>query len=101
MLFFNWLAPQNQPAWVANARSKPILDDLGQRLVAALPSNPEKLILNRIHGLADQPAEGDASGADTGNGDAGNGSGDARSDQPTSIEGVIGNAKGDQPATGN
>ena len=103
MLFFNWLAPENQPAWVANARSKPVLDDLGQRLVAALPRQSRGVILDRIHGLADQPAEGDASGTDTGNGagDAGNGAGDASSDQPASIEGVIGNAKGDQPATAN
>ncbi|MEX6505044.1 CvpA family protein [Jiella sp. M17.18] len=51
MLFFNWLAPQNQPTWIANARSKPFLDDLGQKLVAALPENPERLILDKVDSL--------------------------------------------------
>ncbi|MEF2070999.1 CvpA family protein [Consotaella aegiceratis] len=68
ILFFNWLAPaETQPAWVANAQSKPWLDDLGQRLVTALPENPERMILGRL----DDDAEG--------------------SDEPTSIEGAIEN----------
>ncbi|SKA28595.1 CvpA family protein [Consotaella salsifontis] len=50
MLFFNWLVPENQPTWIANAQSKPMLDDLGQQLVAALPENPEKAILGHIRG---------------------------------------------------
>lgn len=41
MLFFNWLAQSNQPAWVANAKSKPLLDSLGQQLVNLLPEDPE------------------------------------------------------------
>ncbi|RFC66188.1 CvpA family protein [Fulvimarina endophytica] len=58
MLFFNWLAPENQPSWVANAASKPMLDDFGQDLIAALPDNPEQSILDQIDGL--NPAEEEA-----------------------------------------
>ena len=42
MLFFNWLAGANQPGWVANAKSKPLLDSLGQqagRIVAGRPGS--------------------------------------------------------------
>jgi membrane protein required for colicin V production len=47
MLFFNWfVTATNQPRWVANAKSKPILDYLGQRLVAVLPEDIEKTIFN-------------------------------------------------------
>ncbi|TDH35915.1 CvpA family protein [Pseudohoeflea suaedae] len=53
MLFFNWLvaAPQ-QPDWVANAKSKPMLDTLGARLVAMLPEDADAEILNRLKGLS-------------------------------------------------
>ena len=65
MLFFNWLAPENQPSWVANAASKPFLDDLGQQLVAALPENPQGAIFDQLDGLAggaeDDPATGEPS----------------------------------------
>ena len=44
MLFFNWLVPDNQPGWVANAKSKPFLDQLGQEVVKLLPSDPEAQI---------------------------------------------------------
>lgn len=70
MLFFNWLAPANQPEWIAQARSKPMLDDLGQRLVAALPENPEDTILQQLNGTP-EPEETTEPGG------------------PTSIEGVI------------
>lgn len=49
MLFFNWLVPQDrQPPWVADARTKTMLDQLGGRLVAALPSNPDAIIAERL-----------------------------------------------------
>lgn len=48
MLFFNFLVPPaQQPAWVAQARSKPMLDNLGTQLVAALPDAPDRSILDR------------------------------------------------------
>jgi membrane protein required for colicin V production len=47
LLFFNWLVPQ-PPAWVSQASSKPFLDDVGQRLMAALPEDAEATILKRL-----------------------------------------------------
>jgi membrane protein required for colicin V production len=45
MLFFNWLSPADtQPAWITNAKSKPYLDDLGARLIAAVPEKPAELL---------------------------------------------------------
>lgn len=49
MLFFNWFVPvAQQPKWVSAAKSKPVLDYLGQQLVAALPENAEETILNKL-----------------------------------------------------
>ncbi len=71
MLFFNWLAQNNQPSWVANAKSKPLLDSLGQRLVAILPEDPEATLEKIKSGgadtaepEADTPADGEAKPAD-------------------------------------
>ena len=67
-LFFNWLVADNQPGWVANAKSKPLLDNLGQRLIAAMPEDPQALILDRLKkkdatGTPDEaPADGATSG---------------------------------------
>ena len=56
MLFFNWLVPPaQQPTWVATARSKPMLDDLGTKLVAALPAGPDAAILEKIRPGAPAP----------------------------------------------
>ncbi|KQT88385.1 CvpA family protein [Aurantimonas sp. Leaf443] len=63
MLFFNWLAPENQPTWIANARSKPMLDDLGAQLVAALPDNPEEVIMEQLNRNAPQSEGAPATGA--------------------------------------
>jgi membrane protein required for colicin V production len=50
MLFFNWFMPaeETQPTWVANAKSKPLLNAIGNELVAALPSDPEQEILKQF-----------------------------------------------------
>lgn len=49
MMFFNWFVPSaQQPKWVASAKSKPVLDYLGQQLIAALPENAEEAILNKL-----------------------------------------------------
>jgi membrane protein required for colicin V production len=52
LLFFNWLVP-TQPAWVAKAQTGPVLEDLGTRLVAALPGDLETTIMNRLRGQSD------------------------------------------------
>ncbi len=49
LLFFNWLVPQ-PPAWVTTARTKPVLDDIGEKLMAALPEDAEATILKRLKG---------------------------------------------------
>ena len=43
LLFFNWLVPEDQPGWVANAKSKPMLESIGEGLVQLLPDDPEKI----------------------------------------------------------
>ncbi|MBB5751396.1 CvpA family protein [Prosthecomicrobium pneumaticum] len=60
--FFTWLVP-NPPAWVANAMTRPYLDTLGDRLIAALPEDIESSIVERLRGgeeaapPADAPAD--------------------------------------------
>ncbi len=50
MLFFNWFVPkaEEQPTWVADAKAKPLLDMIGGRLMASLPEDPEKQILEQF-----------------------------------------------------
>jgi membrane protein required for colicin V production len=48
-LFFDWLVPtKTQPAWVANAKSKVVLDKSGDWLKSMLPDDPEGTILKRF-----------------------------------------------------
>ena len=64
MLFFNWLvAGPKQPGWVAEAKSKPLLDSLGSRLVNMLPENADATILERLRG--GEGGEGEADSAAT------------------------------------
>ena len=49
-LFFNFFIPENAPQWVADSRSKPFLDSLGEELLAILPDDPEGQIIDRIRG---------------------------------------------------
>ncbi|MCA1438973.1 CvpA family protein [Ensifer sp. IC4062] len=59
MLFFNWLvAPQQQPIWVTQAKSKPLLDNLGNKLIALLPEEADATILDRLRGK-DTTGEGE------------------------------------------
>jgi membrane protein required for colicin V production len=53
LLFFNWLVGANQPTWVAEAKSRPLLDSVGQWLQGLLPDDPENSILNRLSGEDD------------------------------------------------
>lgn len=70
MLFFNWLVAENQPEWIAGAKSKPWLDSLGGRLIAALPADPQGMILQKIAPGDAAPQDGGATGTGTGNGTA-------------------------------
>lgn len=66
--FFSFLAP-TPPEWVANAQTKPILDNLGQELVAALPEDMEAWIQSHISrpddGETTPPADGAAPAEDS------------------------------------
>lgn len=59
-LFFAWLVPpETQPDWIKNARSQPILQQAGDALIALLPEDPERAILDRVReGLGDDAEEG-------------------------------------------
>lgn len=59
LLFFNWLVPNNQPGWVANAKSKPMLESIGDGIVQLLPDDPEKSIIDRL-----KPSDGSDTGTD-------------------------------------
>ena len=48
-LFFAWLVPaRTQPNWVANAKSKVVLQSTGDWLMSMLPDDPESTILKRL-----------------------------------------------------
>ncbi|MGD9916261.1 MAG: CvpA family protein [Rhizobiaceae bacterium] len=48
LLFFNWLVGANPPAWITEAKSRPLLEAIGARLQALLPDDPENSILKRF-----------------------------------------------------
>jgi membrane protein required for colicin V production len=50
LLFFNWLVGTNPPAWVTEAKSRPLLESIGTWLQGILPDDPENSILNRLRG---------------------------------------------------
>ena len=57
LLFFNWLVPaERTPEWVADAKSRPLLEEVGDMLVDALPEDPESVIRERIAGPGDEAA---------------------------------------------
>src|SRR3981081_3162509 len=48
-LFFSWLVPDKQrPDWVANAKSRVVLQGTGDWLMSLLPDDPENTILKRF-----------------------------------------------------
>jgi membrane protein required for colicin V production len=57
-LFFAWLVPpKTQPSWVANAKSKVVLQSTGDWLMSMLPDDPESTILRRLK--RPKPEEGE------------------------------------------
>lgn len=58
LLFFNWLVGTNPPAWIAEAKSKPLLESIGAKLEGMLPDDPENSILKRL-----QPDQAPETGA--------------------------------------
>lgn len=57
LLFFNWLVGSNPPAWVANAKSRPLLDSVGAWIEGLMPDDPENSILKKLKPGSDAPAE--------------------------------------------
>jgi membrane protein required for colicin V production len=55
LLFFNWLVNPS-PSWVAKAQTRPVLEDLGAKLIAALPQDLEATILKRLRGETEDGA---------------------------------------------
>src|ERR1700727_2302273 len=57
-LFFAWLVrTKTQPAWVANAKSKVVLQSTGDWLMSMLPDDPESTILKRFKKPQPEDAE--------------------------------------------
>lgn len=49
MFFFNWMTPEDrQPNWVAQAKAKPILNNIGEQLIGLLPDDPEEKLMEKI-----------------------------------------------------
>lgn len=57
LMFFNWLAGDKAPAWVTEAKSRPLLEQIGGYIESVLPEDPENAILNKLN--PDQPAAPD------------------------------------------
>jgi membrane protein required for colicin V production len=61
LLFFNWLVGVNPPAWITEAKSRPLLEQIGAKLQGLLPDDPENSILKKLlpgGDDAEAPAEG-------------------------------------------
>ncbi|WP_421913724.1 CvpA family protein [Mesorhizobium sp.] len=69
LMFFNWLAGAKAPAWVADAKSRPLLESIGTKLESLMPADTENAILKKLSSkagagapaapAADAPATGD------------------------------------------
>lgn len=68
LLFFNWLVGANPPAWISEAKSRPLLENIGARIQALLPDDPENSILKRLSPGGDEA--GTEGGAEQGEGEA-------------------------------
>ena len=56
LLFFDWLVGENPPAWITEAKSRPLLDSVGQWIEGFLPDDPQQSIFDQIS-PGDAPAE--------------------------------------------
>ena len=64
---FDWLVPEKQPDWVKNARTRPVLTETADRIVALLPSDAaqtiDSWIKSRASGATNEFAPTDDSAA--------------------------------------
>jgi membrane protein required for colicin V production len=102
MLFFNWLVPAaKQPDWVREAKSRVLLEDAGQQLLAMLPDDPESTILQRLkRGAPPADAEPSETPAETPDADAApNGAPAEPGYRPADRQGMQRLLDGSQPRT--
>lgn len=55
LLFFTWLVGANPPEWVTMAKSRPLLESVGNWVEGLLPDDPENSILERLSPGEDAP----------------------------------------------
>jgi len=60
LLFFDWLVGARPPAWIAEAKSRPLLESIGQKIEDMLPDDPENSILKRFSPPGEVAPEGGA-----------------------------------------
>lgn len=60
LLFFNWLVGTNAPAWVSEAKSRPLLESIGTSIENLLPEDPENSILKKLKSQGGEPEAGTA-----------------------------------------
>lgn len=54
-LFYSWLVGTNQLTWVAEAKSRPLLESVGGWLEGLLPDDPNNTLIDRLTGADDAP----------------------------------------------
>ncbi len=59
LMGFLWLANENEPGWVANAKSKPVLISIGTNIQDALPDNLEGMIKGFFNKTDEEKKEGE------------------------------------------
>ena len=48
LLFFNWLVPEGQPGWIADAKTKPMLESIGEGIVQMLPEDGGQRLIDQF-----------------------------------------------------
>lgn len=60
LLFFDWLVGAKPPAWISEAKSRPLLESIGKKIEDMLPDDPENSILKRLSPPDEAAPEGGA-----------------------------------------
>ena len=64
MLFFNWLVGSGAPAWIAEAKSRPLLESIGTSIKNLLREDPENSILKKLNSQSGEHEAGTATPPD-------------------------------------
>ncbi len=59
LMFYNWLVPDvsKQPIWISGAKSKPMLESIGESIVQLLPDDGERSLIDRLNRKDDEPPD--------------------------------------------